>query len=802
MNKISTFLLWCFLLCGFGAQAALRVVVLGSSTSEGYGASSTANSWVGKYTAYLKGLNSENEVINLAMHSYTSYHIMATGNNVSGRPAPDVDRNITKALSLAPDVIIINMPTNDAANGYTITETMDNFAAIIALATAENVPVYISTSQGRNFPTGPEKRQLLIDLTAQINATYGTHALDFWTTLANNDGTINTLYDSGDGIHLNDAGHDILYNRVKNTTAILTYARADETVENINIDFGTLVDNTATQWNALTDFTTNGRLNNLKTSDGNKSGIYIYVHDDFAGVNLNGAIQNGLGYPQKVSEDSFYGLAANPSGGITLGGLSTSKKYRFKFYAGRMLNGDNTSRETKYVVAGQLTTETVLEVTNNDSNLATVIDVVPNTNGFITITASAGANNATPDKYFYMGAIEMQTTQVIPVNNPGVSGTILADFGATDATTAGNWNNFTNPRDLTTKVNLIKTTGETTGYKLYIHDDFNAINTDGTKTNATYPENATKDSFYGNTVAFGGYTSPTAGITLENLSADKKYSFKFFSSRAGLATPADNRETKFEVKGAATQTVYLNASNNTSNYATVLNMLPDANGKIVIDLSPGPNNTNGSKFFYLGLVEINYETTTLPVKLLSFSGKRTLFGNQLEWRTTNEVNNKGFEIYRAESEKLNVKSTKSIESTAFVKIGEVSATMRTDGQLSVSTYNFTDKQPNLSDNYYQLKQIDNNGTSSLSDVIIIKGEPKPLLASFSGDNLSVFATAKKGEGKLVLLNMNGNKVFSKNVLLADGSNSYSFATPGLPTGVYVLTLTEKEETRTVKVLKF
>lgn len=788
MNKFSTFLLWCFMLCTLSTQAAIRVVVLGSSTSEGAGATA-GNSWVSKYRAYLKGLNSENEVINLAKGGYTSYHIMATGNSVSGKPSPDVDRNITKALALAPDVIIINMPTNDAANAYTISETMSNFAAIIALATAENVPVYISTSQGRNFDTGPEKRLLLIDLTAQINSTYGANALDFWTTLANSNGTINPLYDSGDGIHLNDAGHDILYNRVKNTTAILTHARTDEAIENINIDFGTLVDNTATQWNALTDFTTAGRINNLTTSDGTKSGIYVYVHDDFYGVNFNGAIQNSLGYPQKVSEDSFHGQSSNPSGGITLGGLSAGKKYRFKFYAGRMLEGDNTSRETKYVVAGQTTAETTLEATNNNGNIATIADVYANVNGTITITASAGSNNTTPSQFFYMGAIEIQATQTAPINSPGTSGTIWVDFGSSTTTTAGNWNNFTSPTEVGIRVNLINSIGATTGYKMYVHDNFENTNSNGTTGNPTYPATATQDSFYGRTI------SPTGGVTLETLDIDKKYSFKFFSSRTSVS---DNRETKITVTGNTSQTVYINAANNVSTYANVNNMIPDANGKITINVTYGENNTNSEKYYYLGMVEINYAATTLPVKLLSFSGKRTISGNQLEWKTTNEVDNKGFEVLRK------VEGVRQ-EGLEFVKIGEVQATfipIAIGTPLSTFSYSYNDKTPVNGNNYYQLKQIDHNGASVLSEVIIVKGEQTPLLANLSGNKLTVFVTTKKGEGKFALLDMNGKKVLSQNVNLAEENSTYTFAVPNLPVGMYVLKLTEKEVTRTVKVLKF
>ena len=50
-----------------------------------------------------------------------------------------------------------------------------------------------------------------------IAATYGHRALDFWTGVAASDGSILPSVDSGDGIHLNDVGHAMLYASVINS---------------------------------------------------------------------------------------------------------------------------------------------------------------------------------------------------------------------------------------------------------------------------------------------------------------------------------------------------------------------------------------------------------------------------------------------------------------------------------------------------------------------------------------------------------------------------------------------------------
>jgi lysophospholipase L1-like esterase len=181
-------------------------VVLGSSTAEGVGPSRYDSSWVGRCITYLrankKGVKADS-VINLARGGYSSYNIIPSG---------DPERNITKALSLQPYAIIVNMPTNDIANGGSVENQMNNFATIADLAKKQNVILWVTTSQPRNL--SEEGRLKLLDLRDRINSVYGVHSIDFWTTVANSNGMINSLYDYGDGIHLNNGGHRLLFARV------------------------------------------------------------------------------------------------------------------------------------------------------------------------------------------------------------------------------------------------------------------------------------------------------------------------------------------------------------------------------------------------------------------------------------------------------------------------------------------------------------------------------------------------------------------------------------------------------------
>ena len=195
-----------FFITGF---SQIKVVVLGSSTAQGTGASTYANSWVGRFTTYVQSLNAANVVTNLAVGGYGTNQVMPTGSNVGEVP----DHNITKALTYNPNLIILNMPSNDAASGMSIANTMSNFRTIINTALNAHVTIWVSTTQPRNLGTAGQN--LLRETKDSLYAQFGSKVIDFYTTIALSDFSIDPTYNSGDGIHLNDAGHLVLFNRVK-----------------------------------------------------------------------------------------------------------------------------------------------------------------------------------------------------------------------------------------------------------------------------------------------------------------------------------------------------------------------------------------------------------------------------------------------------------------------------------------------------------------------------------------------------------------------------------------------------------
>jgi uncharacterized delta-60 repeat protein len=102
---------------------------------------------------------------------------------------------------------------------------------------------------------------------------------------------------------------------------------------------------------------------------------------------------------------------------------------------------------------------------------------------------------------------------------------------------------------------------------------------------------------------------------------------------------------------------------------------------------------------------------SLPLHLLSFSGRKIFTGVQLNWVTENEINTSHFDIER------------SGNGFAFTKTGEAAA-VNGSGR---NTYTFTDIQPSDGINYYRLKQTDKDNHFVYSPVIQISFTKSELL---------------------------------------------------------------------------
>jgi len=103
------------------------------------------------------------------------------------------------------------MPSNDTYNGYTASAQLENYNALNNKCNTNSVGLWIATPQPRDF--GTAKLQTQIEVKDAVLTIYTNKAIDFWNGIAETDGTILSELSYGDGIHLNDSGHDVLFNK-------------------------------------------------------------------------------------------------------------------------------------------------------------------------------------------------------------------------------------------------------------------------------------------------------------------------------------------------------------------------------------------------------------------------------------------------------------------------------------------------------------------------------------------------------------------------------------------------------------
>lgn len=193
------------------------IVIIGSSTAAGMGANPADSSWVNRLKLSTKDNKRVLTYFNLGIVGLTTYQGIPKSFTKSGRPATDTLHNITAALSFRPSLVIMSYPTNDVAYDYTDDEIMDNFNEMIRLLDSAKVKYIIFGTQPRNFPDVAYRTRLKT-LNEKMQTTFGEHFTNVYDTLAAEDGTIRAAVAYGDGVHVNNTGHDILYHKIAEHT--------------------------------------------------------------------------------------------------------------------------------------------------------------------------------------------------------------------------------------------------------------------------------------------------------------------------------------------------------------------------------------------------------------------------------------------------------------------------------------------------------------------------------------------------------------------------------------------------------
>jgi hypothetical protein len=174
----------------------------------------------------------------------------------------------------------------------------------------------------------------------------------------------------------------------------------------------------------------------------------------------------------------------------------------------------------------------------------------------------------------------------------------------------------------------------------------------------------------------------------------------------------------------------------------------------------------------------------LPVRLISFKGRLTSAGNALlEWKTAQEVNNQGFEVQ------------KSVDGKIYLPIGWVDGGVNHEEE---KMYYFTDNDLKTT-SYYRLKQIDLDGTYTLSRIASVIPEMESLerLVAYPNpsENGNVNVILPERASSLILISNRGKTILEK-------KNPTAKLMVHLPaTGLYFLTIQTTVGQKTLKLIR-
>jgi len=178
----------------------------------------------------------------------------------------------------------------------------------------------------------------------------------------------------------------------------------------------------------------------------------------------------------------------------------------------------------------------------------------------------------------------------------------------------------------------------------------------------------------------------------------------------------------------------------------------------------------------------------LPVVLGKFEAKKNHQSVAITWTTASENKNSHFQVL------------KSVDNLQW----NVLASIPGKGNSSqLNRYDYTDTQPFTGPNYYQLRQVDFDGNSTLSEVISANFKlenTRQVSATYRSSLLTIHAKGfRKGDAEISLHDTTGKKIAAKSQWLSDNTPLILFPTM-LQNGIYVLVLNTKAERAAIKIL--
>jgi hypothetical protein len=200
-------------------------------------------------------------------------------------------------------------------------------------------------------------------------------------------------------------------------------------------------------------------------------------------------------------------------------------------------------------------------------------------------------------------------------------------------------------------------------------------------------------------------------------------------------------------------------------------------------------NVSGFSGFFVG----STPTANLPLLLISFSGYREANYNVLKWTTANEYNNRGFYVER------------SLDGIHYASIGFVNSLAPNGTSTASLHYTYIDNFLQGDKQFYRLRQVDFDGKSKHSNVVIIKGIRPTILTMNLFPNPAhqvvnvQLETPVREEVTLMMIDATGKLVRKQKATIDIGSNVVPIEISSLASGNYTIILPGKGDRKPLSI---
>jgi lysophospholipase L1-like esterase len=333
-----------------------------------------------------------------------------------------------------PALVLVYEGDNDLSGGKSVDQVYSEYVEFLSrvrtqLPAADVAFIAVKPSPSRAAYLEP-MRQLNQRLAALAENEDDLWFIDVFTPMLDASGQSRAELFGSDMLHMNSAGYALWktivgamldeWSSLQGQSFLFDFGPADAQTKH-----GPAPDDPANYWNNVTDAigaSATGQLRGVVNTKNRSTPIGLRMISPFngSGPNRNGTTQSTV-FPANATKDSLYGNTADWNGfanvtpSFRLTGLDPTRTYNFTFYASRM--GASDVREADYTATGYNSVSTPYDASNNVDRVATLVGVIPNEQGTITVSLAPTAANNNSYRFIYLGAMRVDE---IPQQEPVV----------------------------------------------------------------------------------------------------------------------------------------------------------------------------------------------------------------------------------------------------------------------------------------------------------------------------------------------------------------------------------------------